>query len=173
MVGRLGVQACLALYRAVAYGESHGDCVLTVAGDAVAAPRNLRVPFGVSIRQVLLACGLSADPVRVILGTPYRHGGGHLGSASASRIHLPAGSDGKKGAASRACIGCGRCVRRVMRACCPLKSPGGWKTCIMNVFPACCPSSATAAGVFLCLPLPDGMSPPGSWRHGNPPVLFS
>lgn len=112
VVGRLGVQACLALYRAVAYGESHGDCVLTVAGDAVAAPRNLRIPFGVSIRQVLLACGLSTDPVRVILGDaltgtavatldlPLLPGSTCLLALTEKKVRLP-----------RACIGCGRCVQ--------------------------------------------------------------
>lgn len=112
VVGRVGVQACLALYRAVAYGESHGDCVITVAGDAVATPQNLRIPFGVSIRQVLLACGLSTDPTRVILGDA-------LTGVAVSTLDLPLlpGSTcllaltEKKTTVPHACIGCGRCVQ--------------------------------------------------------------
>ena len=97
VVGRVGVQACLALYRAVAYGESHGDCVITVAGDAVATPQNLRIPFGVSIRQVLLACGLSTDPTRVILGDALTGVAvSTLDLPSAARFHLSAGADGKE-----------------------------------------------------------------------------
>ena len=67
-VHRMGVQACLALNRAVTAGESHCDCVVTVAGDAVASPRNLRVPFGTPVEALLTHCGLSADPHYVILG---------------------------------------------------------------------------------------------------------
>ena len=65
---RIGVQALLALYRATAFGEPQTDCVITVAGDAVATPQNLAVPFGVPIREVLAYCGLREDPHYLILG---------------------------------------------------------------------------------------------------------
>lgn len=68
LLRRIGVQALLALYRAAAFGEPQTACVITVAGDAVATPQNLLVPFGVPIREVLAHCGLREDPHYLILG---------------------------------------------------------------------------------------------------------
>lgn len=67
-VCRIGVQACLALYRAAAYGEPHCGAVVTVAGDAVATPQNLYVPFGTPVRDLLQHCGLSENPSHLIFG---------------------------------------------------------------------------------------------------------
>ena len=67
-VCRIGVQAALALCRAAALGEPQTSCVLTVAGDAVANPQNVRVPFGTPAGEVLRACGLSSDPQYLIFG---------------------------------------------------------------------------------------------------------
>lgn len=111
-VCRIGTQAALALYRAVAFEEPQIRCVVTVAGDAVANPQNLRVPFGVSVEEVLRFCGLAADPELVILGdamtgvtadsmdTPILPGTTCL-LALKSRVHLKV----------RPCMGCGRCAR--------------------------------------------------------------
>ncbi len=67
-VRRIGVQALLALLRAAAFGEGHTACVVTVAGEAVATPRNLRVPFGTPASALLRLCGLSADPTVILFG---------------------------------------------------------------------------------------------------------
>ncbi len=67
-VCRIGVQACLALYRAAAYGKPHCGAVVTVAGDAVATPQNLYVPFGTPVQNLLDHCGLSQEPAYLILG---------------------------------------------------------------------------------------------------------
>jgi len=67
-VRRIGVQALLALYRAAAFSEPHTAAVVTVAGDAVAAPRNLRVPFGTPAAELLRRCGLAADPTVLVFG---------------------------------------------------------------------------------------------------------
>ncbi len=67
-VRRIGVQALLALYRAAAFGEPHTASVVTVAGDAVAAPRNLRVPFGTPAAELLRRCGLLVDPTVLVFG---------------------------------------------------------------------------------------------------------
>lgn len=111
-VALIGPQACLALYRAAAYGEGQCDGVLTVAGDAVATPKNIRVPFGTSVEDVLAYCGLSADPTYVILGDaitgvttqvldiPVLPGMTCLLALKARQV-IPA----------RACIGCGRCAQ--------------------------------------------------------------
>lgn len=109
---RIGVQALLALYRATAFGEPQTDCVITVAGDAVATPQNLAVPFGVPIREVLAYCGLREDPHYLILGDlmtgrtapsdelPVLPGMTCLLALKTRPAPLPQGG----------CIGCGRCV---------------------------------------------------------------
>lgn len=112
-VCRVGVQACLALYRAVRLHAPHSHGILTVAGDAVASPQNVQVPFGTSLQEVLRRCGLSEDPSYLILGDimtgvasttqdiPVLPGMTCVLAFSAARTknHIP-----------RACIGCGRCV---------------------------------------------------------------
>ena len=112
VVCRIGVQACLALYRAVVYGEPQCDCVITVAGDAVATPQNIRVPFGVSVKQVLHACGLSSDPGYVILGDA-------VTGVAIQDLEIPVlpgvtcvlALTERKVSAPRPCIGCGRCAQ--------------------------------------------------------------
>ncbi len=111
-IGRIGVQALLALYRAVAFDEPHIGCVVTVAGTAVATPKNLWVPFGTPIDALFRHCGLSAEPERVILGdmmtgvaadsldTPVLPG-----VTCVLALAEPAGSR------TGVCIGCGRCAR--------------------------------------------------------------
>ncbi len=113
-VGRLGVQACLALYRALFLSEAHSRCVLTVAGDAVPHPQNVSVPFGVTIQQVLEHCGVSEPPDYVIIGEPMTGtcvssldipvlpGMTCLLAFSSKAISLPA---------TYTCIGCGRCAK--------------------------------------------------------------
>ncbi len=109
---RVGVQALLALYRAAAFGEPQTGCVVTVAGDAVATPQNLAVPFGVPVRELLAHCGLREDPQYLVLGDlmtgrtapsddlPVLPGMTCLLALKVRPAPLP----------ERACIGCGRCV---------------------------------------------------------------
>lgn len=111
-VGRIGVQACLALLRAAAYEEAHCSCVLTVAGDAVASPRNVRVPFGTPAGAVLAYCGLSADPSYVIFGDA-------MTGVAASSLQDPIlpgitcllAMRARPAPPLRPCIGCGRCAQ--------------------------------------------------------------
>ena len=53
---RIGAQACLALGRALKQGLRHTAAIVTVAGDALPAPRNMRVPFGTRLSELLTAC---------------------------------------------------------------------------------------------------------------------
>lgn len=64
---RIGVQACLALGRAIKRGLRHTAAIVTVAGDAVPNPRNLQVPFGTRVCELLDVCQIKGD-VRIILG---------------------------------------------------------------------------------------------------------
>lgn len=111
---RVGVQACLALYRAVYHHEPHTHCVLTVAGNAVKHPQNVRVPFGTSVQEVLRRCGVCEDPAHLILGEVM------TGTASLTQdipvlpgmtCLLTFTSESVSTAPARTCIGCGRCVQ--------------------------------------------------------------
>lgn len=66
-VYRIGVQACLALGRALKQGLRHTAAIVTVAGDALPAPRNLLVPFGTPISTMLAACQVESRH-QVVLG---------------------------------------------------------------------------------------------------------
>lgn len=109
---RIGVQACLALYRAAAFGEKQWSCVVTVTGDAVANPQNVRVPIGTTVESALYFCGLSSDPRYVVLGDAM------TGSTIAhTDVSILPGIDcilalkDRQQPPTRACIGCGHCVR--------------------------------------------------------------
>lgn len=111
-VCRIGVQAALALCRAAALGEPQTSCVLTVAGDAVANPQNVRVPFGTPAGEVLRACGLSSDPQYLIFGDAMTGvTGRQRGHAHSARHHLSAGPGQPDGSLPQPCMGCGRCAR--------------------------------------------------------------
>lgn len=61
----------VAVTDAVMYGKPLYERVLTVTGHAVAQPRNLLVPFGTSIKDLVEFCGGYTDtPKRIIFGGP-------------------------------------------------------------------------------------------------------
>ncbi len=109
-VFRIGVQACVALARAAASGQTADSIVLTVAGDGVPASRNLRVPYGTSVSEILAYCH-AAEGATVILGdamtgtlcpdihTPLLPGTTTLLVLQPRDVRLP-----------QPCIGCGRCA---------------------------------------------------------------
>ncbi|HIZ20912.1 MAG TPA: SLBB domain-containing protein [Firmicutes bacterium] len=111
-VRTIGVQACQALYRACAYGEPQSRCVVTVAGDAVKNPQNVRVPVGTLVQDLLHFCGLSQDPSYVILGDAMT--GTAIPQADIAvvpGISCILALTVRPQPKTRACIGCGRCVR--------------------------------------------------------------
>lgn len=107
---RIGVQACLALAQAIKQGKRHTHAVVTVAGDALPAPRNFRVPFGTDIGVLLGACQAQGN-YRIVLGdamngvsSEYRHtpllpGMTTVLAMLPRRVRTPG-----------PCIGCGRCA---------------------------------------------------------------
>ncbi len=112
-VYRIGVQACLALYRAVYLQEPHHRCTVTVAGNAVRQPQNITVPFGTTVQEVLLRCGVTTDPNYLILGDMM------TGTAATTQdIPILPGmtcilaftAETIRHITPRTCIGCGRCV---------------------------------------------------------------
>ncbi len=96
---------------------------LTVSGDAIAEPKNIRVPIGMSVREAIEFCGgFSAEPYKVLIGGP-------MMGMSAEDLDVPIvksnnailaftekGLNVKK---ARDCIRCGRCH----------------EACPMNLFP--------------------------------------
>lgn len=106
----IGIQACAALSAALQQGQKHTHTILTVAGDGVPASRNVRVPFGMDLEEVLQACG--ADPeATVILGDA-------MTGVPCQNTHFPLlpGITTVLVMQSHAvrtpqpCIGCGRCA---------------------------------------------------------------
>lgn len=112
--GRIGVQACLALYRALFLSEPHSRCVLTVAGDAVPVPQNVSVPFGTTVQHVLEHCGLSEPPDYVIIGE-------QMTGTAASALDIPVlpgmtcllafTAKALRQPPAYPCIACGRCAQ--------------------------------------------------------------
>lgn len=113
-VCRVGIQACLALYRALYFHEPHYCGTLTVAGDAVRSPQNVTVPFGTSVQDVLAYCGLTEDPSYLIIGEMMNGV-----CASAQDIPVLPGmtcilaftASAIPTVTPRTCIGCGRCAQ--------------------------------------------------------------
>ena len=109
-VYRIGVQACLALGRALKQGLRHTAAIVTVSGDALPAPRNLRVPFGTRVGDLIEACQPKAG-YRILLGdamvgvpctdpnTPLLPGITTVLAMEPKAVRVPG-----------PCIGCGRCA---------------------------------------------------------------
>ena len=102
------------IWAAIEKGQPVTERIVTVTGDAVAEPKNLQVPLGLNIRELITACGgFVEEPVKVISGGPM------MGIAMRS-IDVPVvkGTSGiltltKKSAylaEESACIRCGKCV---------------------------------------------------------------
>lgn len=109
-VFRIGIQACLALGRAIKQGQRHTAAIVTVAGDGVPAARNMRVPFGTDMATLLAACQAEST-VQVVLGdsmsgvvcedlrTPLLPGVTTILVTKPRRVRV-----------AQPCIGCGRCA---------------------------------------------------------------
>ena len=110
----LNVRTIHQIREAIAAGEPALTRIITVTGEAVAKPKNLLVPLGTSMREMIEFCGgFKEQPVKVISGGPMmgvslrsidipvvKSTSGIL-ALTASVAHL---------AAESACIRCGRCI---------------------------------------------------------------
>lgn len=110
-VPRIGVQACLALYRACAFAEPQGFTTVTVAGDAVSLPANVQVPFGTPLAEVFSLCGLIDEPAYYVIGDSFTGI-----TVDSDAFPILAGTTcvlafkKNQTPAVHACIGCGRCA---------------------------------------------------------------
>ena len=107
---RIGVQACLALAQAIKQGKRHTHTVVTVAGNALPAPRNFRVPFGTDLSVLLTAAQAQGNYVTVL--------GDSMTGITADHIHTPLlpgmttilAMLPRRVRTPGPCIGCGRCA---------------------------------------------------------------
>ncbi|MGD1819565.1 MAG: electron transport complex subunit RsxC [Pleomorphochaeta sp.] len=106
------IGTCYSIYEACALNKPLIDRVVCVTGECVKEPKNLIVPIGTPISELIDYCGgLKEDPDKIVSGGPM------MGFAFAS-LDLPVlkGTSGviciKEGNAARetACISCGKCV---------------------------------------------------------------
>lgn len=100
-----------ALQQAIRHGRALVSRVVTVAGDAVARPRNLQVPIGTPVRDLLEYCGLDDPGARLIMGgpmmgSPLPHAGVPVVKGTSGILALvPTPAE-----AARPCVRCGHCV---------------------------------------------------------------
>ncbi len=113
------IATAAAIYNAVVHGEVHVTAAATVTGRGIKNPKNLIIPVGTSINDVLAYCGgMTPDAVKVIVGGPM------MGTAqydlSAPVVKATSGivvitKDDLDETEETACLRCGKCI-----AVCPL-----------------------------------------------------
>ena len=109
-VFRIGIGACLALANAVRQGQKATSAVVTVAGDAVLESRNLRVPYGTDIADILQQIDAGTH-AHIILGdamTGITCDDPHTPLLPGTTTLLVMKSRNMRTA--QPCIGCGRCA---------------------------------------------------------------
>ncbi len=102
------------IYQAIAHGSPVTERIITVSGDAVNNPKNLRVPLGISVKDLIVECdGFIEEPVKVIAGGPM------MGLAMRSLdVPVVKGTSGILALSKKlaylseesACIRCGKCI---------------------------------------------------------------
>lgn len=108
-------ETCAAVYKAFSSGMPCVSRIVTVDGDCIKHPKNLLVPLGTSVADIIEFCGgLVREPVKLINGGPM------MGMAqwdtempvtkSTSAILLFSSKFGRKNVESPSCIHCGRCI---------------------------------------------------------------
>jgi len=108
------VDTIFEIYNAVVNGKPLTERVLTVTGEAIKEPLNLRVKFGTSISEVIEAAGgFTEDPVKVISGGPMM--GTALRSLDVPVIKGTSGilcltKEQAKLEEESSCIRCGKCM---------------------------------------------------------------
>lgn len=110
----LNVRTVHQIYEAIAEGAPSVTRIVTVTGDAITNPKNIRVPLGTSVRELIEFCGgFKDEPVKILSGGPM------MGITLRSMdVPVVKGTSGilaltKKSAYIKeelACIRCGRCV---------------------------------------------------------------
>jgi len=106
------IGTCFAIYEACAYNKPLIDRVVCISGECIKEPKNLIVPIGTPIKELIDYCGgFKEDPDKIISG------GAMMGFAFSSLdIPVVKGTSGvisikeENKAVETACISCGKCV---------------------------------------------------------------
>ena len=110
----LNVRTVFQIYRAIAEGNPATTRIVTDTGDAVAHPKNIKVPLGTSVRELIDLCGgFKEQPVKILSGGP-------MMGISMRSIDVPVvkGTSGILALTAKSamlkpitpCLRCGRCV---------------------------------------------------------------
>ena len=110
----LNVRTIYQIYRAIADGVPAVDRVVTVTGDAIAHPKNIHVPLGTNVRELVELCGgFREQPVKILSGGP-------MMGVSMRTIDVPVvkGTSGILALTAKSallkpitpCLRCGRCA---------------------------------------------------------------
>lgn len=108
----IGSYTAAAAGQAAESGRADLFRLVTVAGDAIANPKNLLVPIGTPFSALAAACGgYLRTPHRLIdggllRGTALRSDAGCVGRTTSAFLAIT----GEPGGTARDCIGCGRCA---------------------------------------------------------------
>ena len=108
------IDSCAAVARAVLKGQPLTKRIVTVSGDAIAEPQNLRVPVGTSFEYLAETCGgFVKEAAKLIMGGPMM--GMALSSLDVPVIKGSSGllafsEDMVQERIQKNCIRCGRCV---------------------------------------------------------------
>lgn len=119
-------ETCKAVYDAFARGLPLIERVVTVDGDCIAKPKNLRVPIGTPLSHLIDSCGgLCKEPKKMICGGPM------MGVAqwdpnapvtkNTSALLVLSSYFDRESKLAPACIRCGRCVKACPMKLMPLK----------------------------------------------------
>ncbi|MBR6380215.1 MAG: electron transport complex subunit RsxC [Lachnospiraceae bacterium] len=107
------VDTIVAVYYAVTQGRPLIERIVTVTGDAVADPRNFKIPIGMSYAELLEADGgFTSEPEKIICGGPmmgFAMYGLDVPTTKTSTALLAFTKDAVAASEPGPCIRCGRC----------------------------------------------------------------
>ena len=111
----LNVRTVHQIWEAIVAGEPAVSRVVCVTGEAVANPKNIHVPLGTSVRELIDLCGgFKEQPVKILSGGPMM--GIALRTIDVPVVKGTSGilaltADSAYLAPESACIRCGRCIK--------------------------------------------------------------
>ncbi|MBR2634903.1 MAG: RnfABCDGE type electron transport complex subunit C [Clostridia bacterium] len=111
-IASFGVHTVYAVYQAFVTGMPQVERVVTVEGDCVLQPSNLRVPLGAPLSELISRCGgFSTSPGRVLIGGPFS-------GKEEKNLQIPVTGEikailafaEKETETAASCVRCGRCA---------------------------------------------------------------
>ena len=105
-------ETCAAVCNAFISGMPLIDRIVTVDGDCIITPKNLRVPIGTPVSEVIEYCGLKKEPQKIVKGGPMMGLSVFdlLNPVTKGTTGILAFSEKSTGKKTTECIRCGKCV---------------------------------------------------------------